>query len=180
MSSERTRAKLAQLASELQAGSWVVECGTYMGANIQLISDALPDIPLVFHAFDYFLPNAQEVKRAAEQGLKLEAHKDCRSVVRQLLALPPQHEVYLHQGPLLHASWDGTPIDLFLLDAAKLNPSFQHVIDTFQPAWKAGARVCLLDAYYREDDSKRDCQRKWLREHYPDHERLESGAFFTA
>ena len=181
MSSEATLERLRQIASGFRGLGVIVECGTYLGATLKCLSDSIAGTPATFHAFEKFQPNEYEVQRARRFGVDISGVGDSRDWINSNVRFSPNHEIKLHRTNLKFVEWSGEPIEIFVLDAAKQNPAFQHVIDTFSGSWiEQVTKVCLLDAYYREHDASRDCQRQWLATNYPDHDRLESGAYFIA
>ena len=179
MASAQHHATIGELAAGFRGWGAIVECGVYLGATTLTVSEAIGTTAAEFHCYDNFAPNDYEKTLALENQVILP--DDSRDWIRQnvISQMPDAHVVHLHQGRLRKAKWCGKPIELFILDGGKTDPTFSHVIDTFAPYWKAGTVVCLLDAYFSTAEQYL-CQRRWLEANFPNHSRVESGAFFVA
>lgn len=118
----------------------IVEIGAWLGHGTEIMARATRG---AVHAYDRFTASEQEVRKARQQGVELEAGQDTSLIVRQWLP----DNVRLYRTMIKHAEWLGGPIDMLVDDASK-NHSFGYVVETFFPHLSDGATVIMQDYHY--------------------------------
>lgn len=148
MSGNGIGAWLRTEAAKVRPPGCIVEVGPWLGANTAQMAAGTADqpTPAPIHAYDLFTARGDEVRKAAAHGLEITEGDDTRPLVRSLIA-PFGGQVTLHKGDVLNTSWDGTPIALYVDDAAKTPTNFYHVMKTFAPSFVPGVTVVVLMDY---------------------------------
>lgn len=146
-----------------------VECGTWLGASLAALAGGLVQAGYnrYLHSFDIWRANADEVRKAANQGVTIEVGQDLATLM--LANVTPIYQgIMAHKGRIDDARWPGEPIEIFVLDAAKRNPSFSRALRTFAPSFIPGkTMVCLLDYWFykKADEASRHAfqvQERWV------------------
>lgn len=165
---------LEGVAADVQAPHCIVEIGPWLGANTARMAHGTvgqPE-PAVVHAYDLFMARSDEVRKAASLGLDIGLGDDTRPLVEKLIA-PFGGEVKLHKGDILDIEWDGTPIGLYVDDAAKTPTYFYNMMRVFAPSFVPGETIVVLMDYgfWRDRPTKRAQKRfrvqQNLMERYP-------------
>ena len=162
---------LETLGREWTGRGVAVECGCWLGASSVALLRGLVaagyDRP--FYGFDRWAANDSEVAKAADQGMTLAVGQDISTewVMNALLVYP---KLRARRGNLGAMRWDGGPVEVLVLDAAKREPIFSHVMGEFVPSLVDGASVVLLDYGYwrRFEGAQADalrCQERWVVAH---------------
>jgi len=155
-----------------QCKSSIVECGSWLGSGTAYLAIGAARSGAKLHAFDNWKARDSEVEKAEKFGFALASGQDTLPLVAKLLQ-PFGVDITFNQGPIIDAMWSGEPIGLFVLDAAKRNPHFRHVAETFFPFLEDGAVVVLMDYHHYEisGDKYRD-QVRYMAKH-PEFEKVE-------
>lgn len=155
---------LQDIAAGVRAPHCIVEVGPWLGANTAFMAAGTADHtpPAPIHAYDLFKAQGDEVRKAAAQGLDIALGADTRPLVQSLIA-PFGGDVRLHKGDILDVTWDGTPIALYVDDAAKTPTNFYHVLQTFAPSFVPGITIVVLMDYGFWRDLKTAAQRRRFR-----------------
>lgn len=138
----------------------IVEIGSWLGAGTAYLALGARESGARLHVYDRWRANDSEVQKAKACGFKLKSGQDTLPLVRQILE-PFGVPIVFHQGPADDATWNGEPIGLLVLDAAKRGSAFDHVAATFFPHLESGAMLILMDFHHYEHggDRYRDQQR---------------------
>lgn len=131
----------------------IVEIGPWLGANTAQMAHGTVDQaqPATIHAYDLFKARSDEVRKAAALGIEIREGEDTRPLVRKLIA-PFGGKVELHKGDIMDITWDGSPIGLYVDDAAKTPTHFYNMMRTFAPSFIPGETiVVLMDYRFWED-----------------------------
>lgn len=160
---------LERLGTTWSGQGCVVECGTWLGASTVALAKGLiqADFNQWINCYDIWKPNSAEVEKAKRFGLDLKMSQDISEIAKRNIQWV-YHDVKLHRGKIDHAMWDGYPIEFFILDAAKREPSFGRAIRTFSHSWIPDVTViALLDYTYwqKEEGARRDefrVQERWV------------------
>jgi len=172
MTSTRVLTYLREIGAGWTGRGVAVECGCWLGATCAALAEGLTragyDRPI--YCFDHWLAICSEVAKAARQGCTLHVGQNLEPVFRQNVA-PFYSDLVTRRGPIQRAQWNGTPIGIFLLDAAKSDPFFMQTLRIFGPAWIPGEAVIgLMDFYYYrkftgEMRNLLHCQERFVQRH---------------
>lgn len=127
-----------------------VECGAWLGSSTSYLGEGLLAAGYDRHlyVFDQFTANRQEVGKARKQGVTLTVGQNTQPVFESMID-GHTPEVVASRCRIEKAEWDGTPIEIWLLDAAKREGPFYHALRIFGPSWIPGVTVVgLLDFFY--------------------------------
>lgn len=162
MSGYEIGAYLREVAAGVRAPQCIVEIGPWLGANTAQMAHgtAGQTEPAAVHAYDLFQARTDEVRKAASMGIDITLGADTRPLVRELIA-PFGGQVELHKGDILDIEWDGTPVGLYVDDAAKTPTHFYNMMRTFAPSFVPGETIIVLMDYgfWREGPTWRARQR---------------------
>ncbi|MBY4894636.1 class I SAM-dependent methyltransferase [Rhodobacteraceae bacterium N5(2021)] len=153
MSGFEIGAYLRDVAANVEAPHCIVEIGPWLGANTAQMGAGTvgQKRPATIHAYDMFQARSDEVRKAAAMGITIAKGEDTRPLVRKLIE-PFGGTVELHKGDIMDITWDGTPIGLYVDDAAKTPTHFYNMIATFAPSFVPGmTTVVLMDYRFWED-----------------------------
>lgn len=182
---------LRKAAREAPAGTAIVEVGSWLGAGTaQLVlgvreRGAEGSVPI--HCFDRWEASKAEVMKAGDRGLAgLEPGQDTLPWVIEALR-PFGVPISFVKGDIADVRWDGTPISVYVDDAAKSSKKFYRMLKTFGPSWIPGVTLLvLMDYHYWQKTGVADhrCQTNFIenyREHFEPVEgfRRGSNAAFT-
>ncbi|WP_371170940.1 hypothetical protein [Aliiroseovarius sp. 2305UL8-7] len=100
------------------------------------------------HAYDRFLAN-ERTKEAYlyRNGIAEFDGADTYWLARDLLH-PWDDHITLHRGDIRHKAWDGDPIELLILDAAKSDERIDNIAETFFPHLIPGKSLVIQQDYY--------------------------------
>lgn len=168
MTGAATHAALEAIGRAWTGRGVAVECGCWLGASTCALLRGLVaagyDRPI--YAFDRWVANASEVDKAGDAGMMVTLGENLlpiwhANVSRQYQNICPQ------RGELRRLDWSGRPIEILVVDAAKREPVFSHLMGQFGPHLVDGAWVALLDYFYwrKFDGAAADalrCQERWV------------------
>lgn len=139
---------LREAAANVRTPQSIVEIGPWLGANTAQMAFGTTQQakPATVHAYDLFQARTDEVVKAASLGLELSLGEDTRPLVEKLIA-PFGGRVELHKGDILNIQWDGSPIGLYVDDAAKTPTNFYNMMRIFAPSFVPGETVIVLMDY---------------------------------
>ena len=141
---------LRKLARNCQAGTSVVEVGSWLGAGTAQLALGIAERQhpheVTLHCYDRWLANGSEVAKASDFGIRLEEGENTLLRVRDVLESFGVPMVF-HQGELIEFDWNDGPISLYVDDASKLPEAFVHVLQTFGASWVPGTTVVVLMDY---------------------------------
>lgn len=141
----------------------IVEIGCWLGAGTAHLALGAMESGAQVHTYDRFTANSSEVEKAGQQGVKLTAGQNTLPVVDTFLR-PFAKCIVFHRGPIQACRWDGSPIGLYVDDAAKQKRTWMHVTRTFFPYLEDGAVVVLMD-YFFLIERGRFLQRRFIETH---------------
>jgi hypothetical protein len=125
-----------------------VELGCWLGACTAAIGEGLASAgyaPRPLHCYDRWLANAGEAEKANARGLNVSEGDDTTPLFLSHV-MPVYPHIETHRGEMDKAAWTGETIELFVLDAAKVDKPLLHVLRTFGPCWIPGVTtVALMD-----------------------------------
>lgn len=127
----------------------IVEIGSWLGSGTAYLALGARESGARIHVYDRWRASASEVGKAKACGVKLKNGQDTLPLVRETLQ-PFGADIAFHQGPVDRATWNGEPIGLLVLDAAKYGEPFTRVTSTFFPYIESGAMLVLMDYHYYE------------------------------
>lgn len=154
-------------------GGAVVECGSWLGASIAPVAQALADSDsdVEIHCYDRWQASASEVRKAREQGVTIDEGQDLLPLFLDFVG-DIYEPIITHKTDALDAEWGGGDIELYIDDMNKKPRQFKHAMETFGPHWIPGETVVVLMDYqfYKDRDStierRRDqCQRDFIEAH---------------
>lgn len=153
---------LQSAAAGVTSPHCIVEIGPWLGANTARMAHGTigQADPAVVHSYDLFQARGDEVRKAASLGLDIGLGEDTRPLVQKLIA-PFGGKVKLHKGDILDIEWDGTPIGLYVDDAAKTPTYFYNMMRVFAPSFVPGETIVVLMDYgfWRDRPTRRAQQR---------------------
>lgn len=140
------------LGSEAPGGDGaIVDLGCFAGGSTARLAAgaAWAGRATKVHAYDRFLVNPEGKARFLyPAGVPPFEGEDLLPVARTLLA-PWADRVTLHAGDIEDNGWDGGPISLLVIDAAKTARSADRIAADFFPALAPGALVVHQDFLHR-------------------------------
>lgn len=141
---------LRRYASEIGEGC-ITELGVWLGGCTAYLALGLIDAKkrAMIHVYDRFNSSQSEVQKADKQGLKLTPGMSTAGVFDQFLK-PFNADIVKHIGPIKGKYWEGGPIALYVDDASKRQPEFDHVRREFFPSIIKGGILFLMDYFYFE------------------------------
>ena len=163
----------AHLALDALGQHWTgrgvaVECGCWLGASSAALLRGLvaADYDRPFYAFDRWEANDSEVRKAGAVGVRLAVGEDLMGHWLANVA-PVYGKLQPCRCDLAGLTWKHGPVEVLVMDAAKREPTFSHVMGEFVPHLVDGAWVVLLDYDYwlRFDGPQADalrCQERWM------------------
>ncbi len=165
---------LFELGAGWQGQGVVVECGCWLGASAAAVALGLSragyDRPL--YCFDRWTAVPTEVAKASARGIDVVDGQNLEPIFRSHVE-PFYPQIETNRGKIEKATWNGAPIELFLIDAAKREPRFLKTMRIFGPSFIPGVtKIVFLDFdYYKrfegEDRESFQCQQR-LVESQPD------------
>ncbi len=156
MINEPTGRYCYQMGRRWSGPGLAVELGCWLGYSCACMAKGLvaAGYDREIHCYDHWRASREEVRHAKQRaGLKLKRKQDLTPVFLEFVT-PVYERLVPHRCRVADARWDGEPIELFVLDAAKRNPDFATVLRAFGPSWIPGVTsVLLLDLYhYRQSE----------------------------
>lgn len=152
--------KSLEKVGEMYTGQGVaVECGTWFGRTAIALATGLATRHARIRSigpgpalwlFDKWQANAEEVKKAARFGVTIREGQDLRPLaVANIERCCHNITLFTTKGRIEDFEYPaGIPIEIFVLDAAKRNPSFSRVIQKFSPWFIKGKTIIVLLDYY--------------------------------
>lgn len=125
---------LKRYALEVPEDRAIVEVGAWLGAGTQHLN-----VGRKLYVYDRFRALPGEVIKARAFGVDLVANQDTLPWVEARVPGP----LYI-QGEILDAHYDGPRIGLYVDDACKREPLWNHAIRTFSPQFVPGETVVFL------------------------------------
>ena len=156
MSGPATLDTLEAIGKEWTAQGVVVECGCWLGAGscallrgMEYVERTDSQWANTFYGCDRWRASASEVKKAAAQGVTLEEGEDLfPHWFQNILTVEILPWISFMPGELKELQWSGPEVEILVIDAAKREPAFSHLMGQFTPWLVKGAWVALLDYYY--------------------------------
>jgi len=160
---------LEKYARLVPDGACIVEVGAWLGAGSYHLckgAAANPNEPDV-HLFDRWTASASEVEKAQKAGVRLIVGNSLKPFVEILLS---QFEDLVHitmtQGEISEFKYfNGGAIGLYVDDACKRQPDFDHAMKVFKPSFIDGAIVVLMDFHFYRKKPELCYQRDYIAEH---------------
>ena len=140
------------------SGSGVaVELGCWLGATTRALLDGLEEAgyDCLYHAYDRWRADKDQVPKAAAQGVRLHDAQDLSVLFAQNVA---SFLVRIHQGEIAQTivDYSGGPIEICLLDAPKTDPILTSCMETLSRHFIPGKTVVgFLDYYFYKDHPER-------------------------
>ncbi len=153
---------LYELGLGHQGRGEVVEVGSWLGSSCAHLALGLSEsrAQAWIHCYDRFQSNESECDKARAQGVPLSPGQDTIQVFLDNV-LPIYPRIRAHKTDLLETRWDGTPIEIYVDDAAKRQRHFVHVMKTFGPSFIPGlTTVVLMDLNMYRHEKYTDDQRE--------------------
>ncbi|WP_191287656.1 class I SAM-dependent methyltransferase [Aliiroseovarius zhejiangensis] len=128
----------------------VVDLGCFVGGSTARLADGHVDAGKRhwIHAYDRFKADdrtkAQELYR---KGIPPFDGTDIYWLARDLLE-PWEDRVTLHRGDILTKTWDGSPIELLVMDAAKSTETTDGIAERFFPYLIPGQSLVVQQDYF--------------------------------
>lgn len=128
----------------------VVDLGCFVGGSTARLADGHVDAGKRhwIHAYDRFKADdrtkAQELYR---KGIPPFDGTDIYWLARDLLE-PWEDRVTLHRGDILTKTWDGSPIELLVMDAAKSTETADGIAERFFPYLIPGQSLVVQQDYF--------------------------------
>jgi len=131
----------------VEVGAWLGSCTAYLALGALRNPQAGG-----IHVYDRFEATGSEIAKAAANGVKLKGGQDTEGVFKYNLAPFQQAGVKIvsHKGDVRGAMWNGERIGLYVDDASKRKPLFDHAIKTFGKGFDPGTVLFLMDFFYFE------------------------------
>jgi predicted O-methyltransferase YrrM len=121
----------------------VVECGTWLGASTACLSAGLGGRPI--HCFDGFV---WAKNYNTKSDVKLPDGADFSGLFKENMAARGIN-VIVHKAMIPDFVWDGSPIELLILDMGKQASGIVEILKVFAPAFIPGqTRISLQDYQY--------------------------------
>jgi hypothetical protein len=169
---------LREFAREAPGNTAIVEVGCWLGAGTAQLALGILErenkTDIRIHCYDRWEANEAEIEKAARSGLHLQIGENILPHMRRMLQ-PFGVPIDFHQGDIRQASWDGTPISVYVDDAAKTPKLFFHALKTFAPSWIPGQTVVILMDYFiwqKTGNEDHKCQKDFIESHSHSFERI--------
>jgi hypothetical protein len=139
-----------------------MELGCWLGASsiplLEGLVEAGYDRP--FWAFDRWRASADQVVRAARDGVTLTSGQDLSGIyMHNVVQVYGNVNAYRGNLPEILKKYDGSPIEICVFDAPKTDPVFRQSMDVVMPHFIPGVTILgLLDyySYNKHSGPKRD------------------------
>lgn len=133
----------------LPVSTAIVEVGSWLGGITAYLALGVLDTgrKLNIHVYDRFTASCSEVNKALKFGLTIHEGQDTQPVHASYLK-PFGVPITYHQGNIRNSLWTGEPIGIYVDDACKRKPEFDHVRKHFFPSIVSGGILVLMDYYY--------------------------------
>lgn len=151
MTPECTHDYLREIGRGWTGKGVAIELGSWLGATAVPLAQGLVEAGYdqPFYCYDRWKANESEVRKAKDQGIKISVGQNLEPLFLANI-LPVYSNIRTIRGSIINTlRWKNNPIEIFILDAAKRNPAFAHVIRQLSPHWIPGVTVLgLLDYYF--------------------------------
>ena len=151
MTPERTHDYLREIGRHWTGQGVAIELGSWFGATAVPLAQGLVEAGYdrTFYCYDRWHANEAEVDKAKKQGVKISVGQNLEPLFLKNI-LPIYPNVKTVRGSIINKlRWKEGRIEICILDAAKRNPDFAHVIRQLSPHWIPGVTVLgLLDYYF--------------------------------
>ena len=116
----------------LESRGDVVEVGSWMGAGTVALARGISKTNNSLYVYDRWRATEDEVRKAQAAGATIGLSEDLLPQVRRRVEkiTPNAHFI---QGEILDAKYSGSPIGLYVDDAAKTEKLFRYVTGLFAP-----------------------------------------------
>ncbi len=159
---------LRQVARDAPGGTSIVEVGCWLGAGTAQLALGLREREregrVSLHCFDRWQAQPVEIAKVAKKGVSISVLENTLPPVQRTLE-PFEVPIQFHQGDLMHARWEGSPISVYVDDASKTLPFFSRSLATFAPFWVPGETVILLMDFYlweKTGVATHQCQQRFV------------------
>lgn len=153
---------LEKYASEVAPGSAIVEVGCWLGAGTAFLALGAMRSRAIVHTFDRWSATEEEVEKAAKFGVALKPFADTLPIVRAMLEKIPA-AIYFHQGRIRETTWPDCPIGLYVDDATKVAPLWEHAMRVFRPHFIPGKTILVLMDYFFFESMRKQGRENWER-----------------
>lgn len=152
MSPPEVHTYLKELGNAWSSQGCAIEVGCWLGATSVALLDGLVEAgyDLPFWAFDRWMANVSEVRKAAQQHVRIRPRQDLKPIYHKNVS-PVYNDIRMIQGnvPRTLQSFPAQLIEFCMFDAPKRNPVFQKTIDFFIPHFIPGVTILgLLDYHF--------------------------------
>ena len=123
----------------------VVDLGAYVGGSTACLAEGAvaAERPLDIHAYDRFeIQNAERKARLIKDGVPEFEGADILPAIREMLE-QWQDQITLHPGDIREMGWQGGPVELLIVDAAKHADTGDHIARTWYPALIPGQSIVV-------------------------------------
>jgi len=156
---------LEAYAAAVVKGAAIVEVGCWLGAGTAQLALGAMESGAPIHVYDRWMATAAETEKAAAYGIHLALGENTLARVQTALS-PFDVEINYHRGDIREAKWPGYPIGLYVDDATKIEPIWQHAMTIFRPHFVPGAILVLQDFHFDEKGGEQyGAQKKYMAEH---------------
>ena len=156
------------MVRDAPGGTSIVEVGCWLGAGTAQLALGLREREregrVLLHCFDRWQAQSVEIVKAAQKGVSVSVLENTLPRVQRTLE-PFEVPIQFHQGDLMHARWEGSPISVYVDDASKTLPLFYHSLATFAPFWIPGETVILLMDFHlweKTGVATHQCQQRFV------------------
>ena len=140
---------LTELGRQWEGKGVAIELGSWLGATAAALLTGLVEVGYdkPFYACEAWEANEAQVKKAKEQGVKIEVGQNLLPLfINNIVPIHPNIKASRGKISKVIGNYPGEPIEICIFDAPKTNPTFMEAIRTLSPYWIPGVTVLgLLD-----------------------------------
>lgn len=146
---------LREYAQSVPPHEAVVEVGAWLGGGTQYLVRNGP-----LFVYDRFKATKSEVEKAAKFGVTLAHGENTLPRVRELVP-----DAIYTRGDIREAEYHGPTIGLYVDDASKRRAAWKHSMKVFEPHFRDGTIICLMDHDYPMCEAQREYAKRWTMLH---------------